>query len=180
MKTIFYAMLLVVGVSQGAPSEQKMISCRFNRDTGGGGRADIMVSSNGFTTLSARSLGEVALPLSFTRALNDLGVIPLNEFVVAIAYSNAKGDKCEKGTDTRDLECKERLGQLAVVTHRRDKNKLTYERKFIAQFESFELRSQRTDEGAVWAWQFVKEGKWAYTEPINLWGCEFGSHHWDN
>lgn len=180
MKTIFATFFLLAVICQAAPSDDKRVSCRFTRDTGGGGRTDIVTSTTGYTSLSARSLGEPALNLEFTRALNTLGVIPLNEYVVAVSYTSLKGDKCEKGTDVRDIECKEKLAQIAVVTHRRDKNKVTYERKFTAQFDSVELRSQRTDEGAAWSWQFVKEGKWAYTGVIDLWGCEYGTHHWDN
>lgn len=180
MKTFFFVLILLADVALAAPSDTKMMSCFFTRDAGGAGRADVSINSDGGGGLSARSLGETYLHLEFTRALSELGVIGLTEHVVAVAYTDQKGTHCQKGIDTRDVTCKENLGQIAVVTHRRDSQNVTHERKFIAQFDSVELISQRTEEGAFWMWEFVKEGKWAYTGGLSLWGCEYGTHHWDN
>ncbi len=180
MKTIFAVLSLLTQIATASPSDDKRMSCLFDSDSGGGGRADITISSTGWTELSASALAAPYLHLAFTRVFSELGVIGLTEHVVAVSYADSRGSHCKRGLDTRDVVCKENLGQIAIVTHRRDQANVTHERKFTVPFDSVELISQRTDDGATWIWEFVKDGKWAYTNVINLWSCEYGTHHWDN
>lgn len=187
MKTLSQVMtltILVLMMSGAAIAETETMRgafCQLYSGSGGWGTAEVTTYNSAETGAQARSVWILArgpeLPMQFTRALNEIGAIPLNEVVTQITYKGTP-NHCQWGVSALDVTCLQNLAQLSVVTQRRDQQKRIHERQFALEVGSLELQSSKYNDETMWYWGFSAGNLTASTGLLNLTGCMYGDYVW--